>query len=387
MLAAKKLHDFFFESDVTAEKRMTDFMKECRDWSKFKHPNMVTLLGIYRDYTHDVATPVIHIVMEKMDASFGDYLVRTARQSFPLHKKVCVLLQVAQGLSYLHGQSPSLVHHDLKPDNIMINTSTFEAKLSDFGMIRSIYRHSCTRMSSVKGTPVFMPPEAMSFPPKYDEKLDVFSYGCIIISTLTHSKAPIPTGATAMINGRLEAVSDFDRRKFDLEKFTAVEKRLFMHIVESCLEFKPADRPSSLALVQEMALILAQPCVMQLDTVESHSMIDDLNASLTASLEEKAALSAECRRLQEENNELSKTSSSLQLRTKQEVDELHALRENCSLVSPLYHCRQLESTQPHALAAYWSRLHHPHSPLLLPTPPSSPSPPSLPTPTHSSLLT
>lgn len=338
VFAAKKLHDFFFESDTPSWRRVEEFTQECLTWAKLKHPNMVSLRGLYRDYSH--GTPVIHIVMERMDVSLGDYLLKNPRETFLFHKKVCILLQVAQGLSYLHSQTPPLVHHDLKPDNVMLNTKNFTAKLSDFGMIRTIFRSSLTRMSSVKGTPVFMPPEALNEPPRYDEKLDVFSYGCVIISTLLHTKAPIPTGPTKMVDGQLSAVSECDRRKHHMEQFTAVEKNVFLHMVEKCLEFDPTKRPSSSSLVQEMTLIVAQPCITQGGTQQSQDAnaalvtglqanLDNAQSSLTALLAEREALSNQCQRLQ---YQLSETSSSLQLShvaMEKEMEELHALRDDC----------------------------------------------------------
>ena len=46
--------------------------------------------------------------MGRMDVSLGDYLVKNPREAVPLHKKVSILLQVAEDLSYLHGHTPPL---------------------------------------------------------------------------------------------------------------------------------------------------------------------------------------------------------------------------------------------------------------------------------------
>ena len=38
----------------------------------------------------------------------------------------------------------------------------------------------------MKGTQAFIAPEAQQVPPKYDDKRDVFSYGNVIITMVTH---------------------------------------------------------------------------------------------------------------------------------------------------------------------------------------------------------
>ena len=257
--AAKKLHDFFFEPELRelpgTKKELMNFKREFRSWVKLDHPNMVNLLGLYYNPAGAIRAPII--VMEKMDISFGDYLERHTRSTFSLCKKACILLQVAEGLSYLHGHTPPLVHHDLKPDNVMLDTGTFTAKLTDFGMIRAITPGNLTRGSSMKGTPVFMPPEAKEIPLRYDEQLDVFSFGVVIISTLVHNKAPTPSAARVIQGGRQVAVSELDQRRKYTDQFTVEEKRLFMPMVGQCLEFVPVMRPHSSQLVDSLSAINA----------------------------------------------------------------------------------------------------------------------------------
>ena len=91
VLAAKKLHDFFFEPELTdselrgVKKEVMNFKREFRSWVKFDHPNMVQLLGLYYNPASAIRAPII--VMEKMDISFGDYLRRHMRSTFPTLQK------------------------------------------------------------------------------------------------------------------------------------------------------------------------------------------------------------------------------------------------------------------------------------------------------------
>ena len=279
--AAKKLHDFFFEPELRdlpgAKKEMMNFKREFRSCVKFEHPNIIRLVGLYYNPARAIRAPII--VMEKMDISLGDYLEQHKRSTFPLCKKACILQQVAEGLSYLHGHTPPLVHHDLKPGNVMLNTSTFTAKLTDFGLIRVITPGILARGSSKKGTSVFMPPEAKEIPLRYDEQLDVFSFGVVIISTLVHNEAPTPSSASVSRGGRQVAVSELDQRRKYTDQFTVEERCLFMPMVEQCLEFLPERRPRSSKLVDRLSDILSYlQSAMSPDSADVHPMVQRLSS-------------------------------------------------------------------------------------------------------------
>ena len=247
--AAKRLHQILLEDESPggAEKFIGNFEAECVTWSKLRHPGVVQFLGVFLEPNSRL--PVL--VMEKMDTSLRKYLEDYSKEQFLLHLKVFVLRQVSQGLAYLHGQNPPLVHHDLSPNNVLLNVVSFVTKLTDFGMSRAINPSTTLRKSSVKGTPAFMSPEALQNPPRYNEKLDVFSFGNIIISAMTH-EWPEPCHLTQYKGDQLIALDEFQRRECYIEMFTAQEKQLFLPTVQQCLENRPNKRPSSLMLVQEL---------------------------------------------------------------------------------------------------------------------------------------
>ena len=127
-------------------------------------------------------------------------------------------------------------------------------KLTDFGMSRAINPSTLSRKSSVKGTLAFMSPEALHDPPRYNEKLDVFSFGNIILSTLTH-EWPNPDPPTQYKDDQLIALDEFQRRERYVTMFTPQVKQLFLPTVRQCLENRPDKRPSSAVLVQELRCI------------------------------------------------------------------------------------------------------------------------------------
>ena len=250
--AAKRLHEILLEdqSPGGADKLISNFEAECLTWSKLRHPGVVQFFGVYLDRRSRL--PVL--VMEKMDTSLRTHLENHSKEEFPLHQKVFVLRQVTQALRYLHSQNPPLVHHDLSPNNVLLNEVSLLTKVSDFGMSRAISPSTLTRKSSIKGTPAFMSPEALHDPPQYNEKLDVFSFGNIVLCTLTH-EWPNPGPPKRYERKHLVALSELQRRDRYIVMFTPQEKQLFLPVTRRCLEDQPGKRPSSVMLVQELRRI------------------------------------------------------------------------------------------------------------------------------------
>ena len=247
--AAKRLHEILLEDQSAGgvAKLLSNFEAECLTWSKLRHPGVVQFLGVHMDRRFRL--PVL--VMEKMDTSLRTHLENHSKEEFPLHQKAYVLRQVTQALAYLHSQNPPLVHHDLSSNNVLLNVVSFVTKVSDFGMSRAISPSVLTRKSSIKGTLAFMPPEALNNPPQYNEKLDVFSFGNVILHTLTH-EWPNPGPPTRYEGDVFVAVTELQRREQCVELFTAQEKQLFLPVVHQCLENRTDKRPSSVMLVQEL---------------------------------------------------------------------------------------------------------------------------------------
>ena len=250
--AAKRLHEILLEDQSVGgvAKLISNFEAECLTWSKLRHPGVVQFLGVHMDRRSRL--PVL--VMEKMDTSLRTYLENHSKEEFPLQQKAFVIRQVTQALAYLHSQNPPLVHHDLSPNNVLLNVVSFATKISDFGMSRAINPSALSRKSSIKGTQAFMAPEALHDPPRYNEKLDVFSFGNVVISTLTH-EWPNPGPPNQYQGDQLVALNELQRREHYVVKLTVQEKQLYLPIVRQCLENRPDKRPSSVILVQELKRI------------------------------------------------------------------------------------------------------------------------------------
>ena len=326
--AAKRLHEVFLEDQSTGgvAKLIGNFEAECLTWSKLRHPGVVQFLGVHMDRRSRL--PVL--VMEKMDTSLRTYLEDHSKEEFSLHQKAFVLRQVTQALAYLHSQNPPLVHHDLSPNNVLLNMDSFVTKVSDFGMSRAINPSALSRKSSIKGTLAFMAPEALHDPPRYNEKLDVFSFGNVVISTLTH-EWPNPGPPTKYEGDVFVAVTELQRREHYVVKFTAQEKHLFLPIVHQCLENRPDKRPSSVMLVQELRRI------------ESTFPRDSLIAASIEHLQQQlSAKEEECRQKAEVIRENSKAMNLKDEALKQNDVVISELRQQ--LATKEAECRQKDES-------------------------------------------
>ncbi|MBN1224583.1 MAG: protein kinase, partial [Candidatus Aminicenantes bacterium] len=96
-------------------------------------------------------------------------------------KAVSVAKQVCDGLAEAH--SLGVVHRDLKPGNIMIDTNG-NARIMDFGIARSLTGRGITDKGVMIGTPDYMSPEQVEGK-DIDQRTDIYSLGVILYEMVT----------------------------------------------------------------------------------------------------------------------------------------------------------------------------------------------------------
>jgi p38 MAP kinase len=99
--------------------------------------------------------------------------------SRPLEKQFIqyFLYQILRGLKYVH--SAGVVHHDLKPGNILVNENC-DLKICDFGLARI----QDPQMTGYVSTRYYRAPEIMLTWQKYDVAVDIWSMECIFAEML-----------------------------------------------------------------------------------------------------------------------------------------------------------------------------------------------------------
>ena len=185
-------------------------------------------------------------------------------QDLPLQIKYSILLDIAKGLNYLHCKRPPIVHRVLTANNILL-TSNFIAKISDLGVSRMTDTFKQKQLTVTPSNAVVISPKALKDKPSYDHKLDIFSYGCLILHVFTHQWPIFRDQYKQNDLKLLDLVPEWDRRS----KYTTAIPcdNPFFSFTKSCLDNDPKKRPtmSNAIICAEHALSSLPPVKNQLE--------------------------------------------------------------------------------------------------------------------------
>lgn len=159
-------------------KAVAQFKKESQAASALRHHNIVS---VYDFGVSDEGQPFL--VMDYVNGVSLDKLLE--HKPMELRKSIDVFLQVCDGLSVTHAHG--LVHCDLKPSNIMVETQRNGkdlVKIVDFGLAKSVPKNwsiqsKLTDSFEIVGSPLYMSPEQCSCS-TLDARSDIYSLGCIM---------------------------------------------------------------------------------------------------------------------------------------------------------------------------------------------------------------
>jgi hypothetical protein len=176
--------------------------------SRFQNDHTVAIHAVV-----DPPDGLPYLVMEYVQGPTLAELIRSNRCPAPWELGVLVS-QVALALGAAH--TAGLVHRDVKPSNILIDAKTGRAKLTDFGVVRTLAAPSTiTREGFVAGTPAYMSPEQARGDPALDLRTDVYSLGATLYEALTGQ--PPFAGALHAILRRITEEDPIPPRRFNHE--------------------------------------------------------------------------------------------------------------------------------------------------------------------------
>ena len=146
--------------------------------------------------------------------------------------------QAAAGLAAAHKQG--LIHRDIKPGNLLLETGVERTLLTDFGLARAMDDASLTHSGIVAGTPHYMSPEQANGQP-VDQQSDLFSLGSVLYF-MAAGHPPFRADRAMAVLHRI--CRDRHRPLWEINADVPEELSL---IVDRLLEKKPQRRPGSAA--------------------------------------------------------------------------------------------------------------------------------------------
>jgi serine/threonine protein kinase len=104
------------------------FISEVRTLGSIRHTNLVRLLGYCIEGSKHMLV-YEYVSNSSLDKWFDkDNLLDWER-------RMCIIIKVAQGLAHLHKCNPTIIHLDIKPQNILLDQD-YIPKLADFGLAK-----------------------------------------------------------------------------------------------------------------------------------------------------------------------------------------------------------------------------------------------------------
>jgi eukaryotic-like serine/threonine-protein kinase len=175
-VALKILHEQYNADEDFVER----FKREARAVAQLQHPNIVTVID------RGEADDKQFIVFEFIDGeNLKERVVRKGR--LDVREALEIAVEIARGLAFAHSQG--LVHRDVKPQNVLLNGDG-RAKVTDFGIARSLDVDGMTQTGTVLGTSNYIAPEQASGK-RVDTQSDVYALGVVLYEMLA-GEVPFP---------------------------------------------------------------------------------------------------------------------------------------------------------------------------------------------------
>ena len=192
-----------------------------------QHPNLVGFIGAVLDKDVDSKKDVPIIVLELLDMNLR---VAYTTENLERATMLSIFCDVAYALHYLHEQIDPIIHRDVSAPNVLLKklpNQSFKAKVSDFGSANLAKQSKTAGAGAIIYTaPEMFPQEDITVdPPKQTIKVDVFSYGIVLLEVVC------------------EELPDIEKRSVLLRSCESKWKEVYEMIIR-CTKKAARDRPT-----------------------------------------------------------------------------------------------------------------------------------------------
>src|SRR5437762_5873534 len=214
-----------FRADIKSR-----FLREAETAAQLNHPNIVPI------YTVEEKDNLVYFVMALIAGeNLGTHLAHTG--AMPPVEVRRILREVADALAFAHHRN--VIHRDIKPDNILLDSESGRAMVTDFGIARALTDSGDSRLTATGmaiGTPAYMSPEQSAGDRAIDGRSDLYSLGVGGYQMLCGQPPFVASNTPSMLVKHLsERPIPVDERWPDLPPDLS-------RAVMMCLEKDPADR-------------------------------------------------------------------------------------------------------------------------------------------------
>ncbi len=221
-------------------KTVARFAREARATSRIDHPNVIRVF--------DFGYAEAGFYFLTMELLAGRPLEDLVQESAPLRpaRAMRLLLEIADGMARAH--ELGVIHRDLKPDNVMVDTSAGIERVTivDFGLskIEEGSTALLTGEGDVIGTPDFMAPEQWQGR-NVDARADVYAFGIMAYEMLS---GQLPYGGDNLIQKLQQHLYAIPLALADHPGLAELPAGL-SDLVMRCMAKDPLDRPAHMGQV------------------------------------------------------------------------------------------------------------------------------------------
>ena len=213
------------------------FTREAQTAARLSHPHIVPI--------HDVGegNGIVYFVMGLIE---GESLAARIRRRgrMPAEDTRRIMRETADALSAAH--AVSVIHRDIKPDNILLEGTRGRVVVTDFGIAKAMSATSGATLTSAGmaiGTPSYMSPEQAAGEREIDGRSDLYSVGIVAYQMLS---GVLPFNAPTVAGILMKQITE--TAPLLHENYPDVPEDLSLAVAR-CLEKDPANRwPSAEAL-------------------------------------------------------------------------------------------------------------------------------------------
>ncbi len=254
-----------------------DFAEKCFHAPENEHIREASLLAglshpnIFPLFCYATGDHRCSLVMELMDEDLHSLMMRrlgneeTLDAPFKILEAVDIMLQVAEGMNYLHQNR--VVHQDLNPTNILVTYNEHDrhvcAKVGGFGLISYTYSGLTMGVGTTRWrAPELFTEEFHNAGPSVSresylssKKVDIYSFGMVCYEILT--------GCVPFFNFKL---TDLPKRIKDGLRPDIPERcpKQLATLIQACYHSNPTIRPSFRKICVELRHIM---CSLMVDSL------------------------------------------------------------------------------------------------------------------------